>query len=230
MLITYNIIDDQDDKLKKTAKLACNFWNRFVIPKSSIVIRLGTFTSSGYTIARAYKPFSDNETVFGRIEFNTKYLSQFTDYEIAGTIIHEVGHTLGFGWDKWMELFDASTGLFKSKYIKEIPELQYMFVETDYGPGTQYSHWDEERFDQELMTGIKDSYEYVLPVTIKVMKLLEHAIAEELTEKTDLEMLMKEIEEVLFTRQDEAKKLNLDFFEDTELWEEVYIRTGKINK
>lgn len=226
-LITYNILDDQNDKLKTTAKLACNFWNRFVVPKSSIVIRLGIFTSNGFTIARAYRPFSDNGTVFGRIEFNTKYLNQFTDYDIAGTIIHEVGHTLGFGWDRWTELFDGSSGLFKSEYIQEIHELQHMFVETDYGPGTRFSHWDEERFDRELMTGFKDSFEYVLPVTIKVMRLLGHGVAEELTEKTDLETLMKEIEGVLFTRIDDVEKLNLDYFEDTEIWEEVYTKANR---
>ena len=192
-LITYNIVEDSDDKLRKTAKIACNFWNRFIVPNTSIVIRLGIFTSNGYTIARAYKPYTSDGVVYGRIEFNTTYLNQFTDYDIAGTIIHEIGHTLGFGWDKWMELFDANSGIFKSKFIKNINELQHMLVETDFGPGTRFSHWDEERFDKELMTGFKDNYEYVLPVTIKVMTLLGHEIAEDISEKSDLEALMKEI-------------------------------------
>lgn len=229
-LITYKIVDDRDDKLKKTARLACNFWNRFIVPNSSIVIRLGTFTSNGYTIAQAYKPYTNNDTVYGRIEFNTKYLAEFTNYEIAGTIIHEIGHTAGFGWDKWTQLFDRDTGIFKSEYIKRIPELQHMFVETDFGPGTQYSHWDEERFDEELMTGFKDSYEYVLPVTIKVMSLLGNTISRELSEKSDLETLLKEIEDIVFTRKEEAHKLNLDYFEETEIWEEVYTRAVKGKK
>lgn len=132
-LITYYISSDVNGKLKTTAKLACNFWNRFILPKSNIVIRLGTFYHPGRTIAVSYQPYKNDSTVYGRIEFNTKYLTEFTNYEIAGTIIHEIGHTLGFGWDKWMNLFYKNTGMFKSTYIQKIPELQYMFVETDYG-------------------------------------------------------------------------------------------------
>ncbi len=229
-LITYNIVDDRDDKLKKTARLACNFWNRFIVPSSPIVIRLGIFTSSGFTIARAYRPYTNNGTVYGRIEFNTKYLDQFTDYEIAGTVVHEIGHTAGIGWDKWMQLFYKDTGLFKDEYIKSIPELQHMSAETDYGPGTQYSHWDEERFDKELMTGIQDSFEYVLPVTIKVMNLLGNTVSEELSEKSDLETLLKEVEDIVFTRKEEAQKLNLEYLVETEIWEEVYTRGVKDNK
>ena len=40
-LITYKITSDLGDKLKLGARAACNFWNRFVQPKHSIVIRLG---------------------------------------------------------------------------------------------------------------------------------------------------------------------------------------------
>ena len=99
-LITYKIVSDNEGKLKGAAKLSCDFWNKFVVAKSSIVIRLGIFTSFGNTIARAYKPYSRNGTVYGRVEFNTKYLSTFSESETVGTIIHEIGHTLGFGWDK----------------------------------------------------------------------------------------------------------------------------------
>ena len=221
-MITYQILNDENGKLKASAKLACNFWNRFVIPQHNIVIRLGTFYSPGSVIARAYKPYKEYNAVYGKIEFNTKYLGTFTNYGIAGTIIHEIGHTLGFGWDQWMNLFHQNTGAFKPESIKKIPELQYMFVETDYGPGTIYSHWDEERFDQELMTGFKDTYEYVLPVTIKVMALLGHVIAEELTQKTALETLIREIEDVLFTMTETVQEINFQYDKDTEISEEIY--------
>ena len=99
--ITYKIISDIDGKLKKGARTSCNFWNRFVEPKENIVIRLGTFRSWGGTIARAYKPYRKDGVKYGLVEFNTKFLGQFSMEEIAGTIIHEIGHTLGFGWEEW---------------------------------------------------------------------------------------------------------------------------------
>lgn len=219
-LITYKIVSDLDGKLKKAARIACNFWNRFVIPNGSIVIRLGVFTSNTTTIARAYKPYEENGVTYGVVEFNTKYLSSFSGNEIAGTIIHEIGHTLGFGWDKWMDLFD-SKGMFTDAATRALESLENMRVETDYGPGTQYAHWDEQKHDEELMTGFKDNTEHVLPVTISVMALLGHTIVEELPQKTNLNTLMDALAQVVFSRQPEAKALNLDHFEKTDLWENI---------
>ena len=43
-------------------------------------------------------------------------------------------------------------------------------AERDGGAGTALAHWDEERFDRELMTGYKDrGGEYVLPITVAIM-------------------------------------------------------------
>ena len=221
-LITYKIFSDEEDKLKSAVKVACSFWNRFIIPKNSIVIGMGTFTSKGFVIARAYKPYFYDDTTFGAVEFNTKYLNEFSGFDIAGTIIHEIAHTLGIGWVKWEDLFNRPDGSFTKESIQEISELQYMWVETDYGSGTQYSHWDEERFDKELMTGLKNGSEYVLPVTIKVMRLLGHKVIECLVEKTDLSILLGKASYVTFSKQKEAQKLNLSYFKETELMEEFY--------
>jgi len=219
-LITYKITSDLEGKLKQAARVACNFWNRFIIPSNSIVIRLGVFTSNTSVIARAYKPYTKDNVVYGVVEFNTKYLSTFSRNEISGTIIHEIGHTLGIGWDKWMELFDAN-GEFTDEAIGKISKLSDMHVETDHGPGTRYSHWDEERHDKDLMTGFKDFKEHVLPVTIKIMALLGHQVVEELAQKTDLDTLLNSLSLVVFSRQAEAKSINLDHFEKTDLWENV---------
>jgi hypothetical protein len=219
-LITYKIVSDINGKLKRSARVACNFWNRFIIPNSSIVVRLDIFTSDSSTIARAYKPYEKDGVVYGIVEFNTKYLSIFSENEIAGTIIHEIGHTLGFGWDNWMNLFDAK-GVFTRAATDALADLRDMRVETDFGPGTKYSHWDEQRHDEELMTGFKDNTEHVLPVTIRIMRLLGHRVVEELPHKTDLRTLLDTLAQIAFSRQAEAKAINLDHFEQTDLWENV---------
>jgi hypothetical protein len=56
-LITYKIVTDLDGKLKQAARISCSFWNRFVLPSYSVVIRLGAFTSNSNTIARACRPY-----------------------------------------------------------------------------------------------------------------------------------------------------------------------------
>ena len=220
-LITYKIVSDIDGKLKSGARTACNFWNRYVAPRYSIVIRLGLFTANSNTIARAYKPSMRAGVTYGVVEFNTKYLNRFKANEIAGTVVHEIGHTLGFGWDDWMDLFDLNTGMFYPESIERLGALENMVVETDYGPGTELSHWDEERFDRELMTGIQDSGEYVLPVTIDVMALFGHRVVEKLTERKNLAQLLDEVSQLQFTRREEAKSLDLDFYEETEILEEI---------
>ena len=91
-LITYKILADVDGRLKAAARTACNFWNRFVMPSTSIVIRLGTFTSFGTTIARAYQPYSKAGVVYGVIEFNTKFLAEFSDSQVARGASEVYGH------------------------------------------------------------------------------------------------------------------------------------------
>ena len=183
-------------------------------------LRLGVFTSDSSTIARAYKPYERDGVVYGIVEFNTKDLSTFSGNEISGTIIHEIGHTLGFGWDKWIDLFD-SKGVFTEDATNALGDLNDMRVETDFGSGTKYSHWDEQRHDEELMTGFKNITEHVLPVTIRIMTLLGHRVVEELPRKTDLGTLLDALAQVVFSRQAEAKAINLDHFEQTDLWENI---------
>ena len=220
-LITYKIVDDMDGRLKDAARTACNFWNRFVEPAFSIVIRLGTFTQMGNTIARAYKPYESDGVRYGRVEFNTKYLVNFSAIETAGTIVHEIGHTLGIGWEEWSALFDPTNGRFTENAINRLNMLGDMEVELQGGSGTALSHWDEETFDRELMTGYKDAGEHVLPVTIAVMEVLGHKTIERLERKTSLDVLLNEVSNMVFLRQDEARQLNIDHFEETDLFETI---------
>lgn len=220
-LITYKITSDLGDRLRTGARTACNFWNRFVQPQYSIVIRLGTFTQSSFTIARAYKPYERDGVRYGRVEFNTKYLGRFTENEIAGTIVHEIGHSLGIGWDAWDKLFDRNTGRFKPQAVARLAELESMEVELEGGSGTALSHWDEDRFDKELMTGYQDHGEHVLPVTIDLMKLLGHTVNERLETRTQLGELLQDAASVVFSRQSDARRLDLEYFEDTEVFETI---------
>ena len=71
------------------------------------------------------------------------------------------------------------------------------------------------------MTGYKDNGEHVLPVTIDVMKIFGHSISKPLESKTDLIDLMQEAESVVFSRQDEVRSLDLEHFEETDLFETI---------
>jgi hypothetical protein len=215
-LITYKIVNDEGGKVKKAARTACNFWNQFIEPKKSIVIRLGVFDEDSDTIAAAYEPHTGPKgVVYGRVEFNKKFLMKYSASKIAGTIVHEIGHTLGFGWEKWNKLFDEDTGSFLPKAVKAVPLLTPMLAELDGDDGTALSHWDEEKHDKELMTGYEDSAEHVLPVTIDVMPLLGHKLKKRLTKKTSLAKLLTQVAKVKFTKKTQAKQLDVDHFRVT---------------
>lgn len=132
-IVTYKIVADMGGKLQTAARTACNFWNRFVEPKSPIVIRLGTFTENSQTIACAYKPYKKLGVHYSRVEFNTKFLATFSDHEIAGTITHEIGHSLGIGWKDWEKLYDPDTGRFTQDAVAALPALKNMEVEREGG-------------------------------------------------------------------------------------------------
>src|SRR6056297_788994 len=113
----------------------------------------------------------------GYMEFNTTYLEQLeADGQLVETIVHELGHVLGFGtnweFEPYFDLlaYEPSSGVDCSSvttfdvppvYLGEFGRLAYELlggvgdvpVEEDGGPGTKCGHWDEETFGNELMTG-----------------------------------------------------------------------------
>ena len=82
---------------------------------------------------------------------------------LEDVILHEMDHVIGFGtiWDE----LDLLTGAGSSnpRFIGEGATTEYndifgvsesgVPVEADFGPGTALSHWDEDVFGNELMTG-----------------------------------------------------------------------------
>lgn len=221
-LITYKIVSDEGGRVKKAARTACNFWNSLIEPRKSVVVRLGVFREDSGTIAQAWEPHvGPKGLVYGRVEFNAKYLVKFSSQKVTGTIVHEIGHTLGIGWEKWMKLYDERTGEFLAKPVKALPALEAMRVELDGGDGTAYSHWDEETFGGELMTGYQNPAEHVLPVTVAVMTLLGHKVKRPLARRTSLAKLLRESAAVEFTRKLEAKALDLDHFKETKPMETI---------
>jgi hypothetical protein len=225
-LVTYKIVSDMDGRLKTAGRTACNFWNAFIKPSTDVVIRLGTFTdpdpNSG-TIAQAWTPYSRKGVLYGRVEFNTKYLRKFSANQIAGTVVHELGHTLGMGWNRWMKLFNESDGAFFPKAVKACPALGAMSVELDGGSGTELCHWDEDTFGAELMTGYKDGVEHVLPVTVEIMEMLGHSIKKKLPAKTGLTSLLRKCSQVVFSERMKvgARQIDRDHFVDTEPFETI---------
>ena len=124
---------------------------------------------------------------------------QFDADQIAGTIVHEIGHSLGIGWEEWHNLYEPETGLFTPDAVGRLGKLAQMEVQRDYGCGTAFSHWDELRFDKELMTGIQDVGEYVLPVTIDLMEVLGHTVNERLEARTPLGDLLQKAASIVFS-------------------------------
>jgi hypothetical protein len=97
---------------------------------------------------------------FDIVDVNAMGLSVFSE-----VVLHEMAHSLGFG-SIWDRLGLVTNGLFTgSNAVGEYHDmggtLSGIPVEQDGGAGTAGSHWDEETFGNELMTGyINDGENY----------------------------------------------------------------------
>jgi len=79
-------------------------------------------------------------------------------------VLHEMAHSLGFGsiWDRLGLVSNGSfTGTNANNEYHALGGTGFIPVEQDGGSGTAGSHWDEETFGNELMTGyINDGENY----------------------------------------------------------------------
>jgi hypothetical protein len=102
-------------------------------------------------------------TVYGLMFFDVADLGVLEQFEILDeVIVHEMGHVLGIGtlWDFGRDLLQGTAA--DPRFVGPAAIAGYVEVggrgisvpvEEDFGPGTRFSHWDEETFDEELMTG-----------------------------------------------------------------------------
>lgn len=220
-IITYRIVSDHDDRLRKAAKVACDFWNHFIQPESPLVLRMGASANTNGMIALSFAPYKDADgSVYSYVQFNTAYLRRYSRTDLATILIHEIAHALGFGRERWKNLFDWRNGRFLQQAVAQLPALKEMRVETHGGRHTRLMHWDERRHDNELMTGTKDRSEYVLPVTIDVMALLGHTVVHRLESRQRVSHLLEKFTNQAFTRGDDVASINLDHFVETDVLEE----------
>ena len=82
------------------------------------------------------------------------------EYQAAGLfddiVLHEMLHTLGFG-TIWQDLDLISGSGFNGALANAVyPGSALIPLETSGGSGTAYSHWSEDTFTTELMTGYID--------------------------------------------------------------------------
>jgi hypothetical protein len=102
-------------------------------------------------------------TVYGLMFFDTADLDLLEEFEVFDeVVVHEMGHVLGIGtlWNFGRNLLQGSAA--DPRFVGPAAIAGYIDVggkgisvpvEEDFGPGTRFSHWDEETFDEELMTG-----------------------------------------------------------------------------
>ena len=76
------------------------------------------FSNSAFSATKWVSGTSKNQRAFSFGEYST--------------IIHELGHTLGIGWEDWRKLFDDSTGKFKNAAVRKLAELEDMEVEREF--------------------------------------------------------------------------------------------------
>lgn len=131
----------------------------------------------------------DNLTFYGIMFFDTDDLAFLQQFEVLDeVVVHEMGHVLGIGtlWDFNRDLLQGTAAdprFVGPRAIEGFHEVggrgTSIPVEEDGGAGTRFSHWDEETFDTELMTGFIATGESPLSVmTVGSMADLGYGVSE----------------------------------------------------
>lgn len=130
-----------------------------------IEVALAPIDGPGSILGQAGPRFvrtADNLTLSGVMFFDVADLDFLESLDLfEEVIIHEMGHVLGIGtlWNFQRELRQTATGgpYFTGKKANIHWNAEggedFLPIEGDFGPGTQFSHWDEATLNNELMTG-----------------------------------------------------------------------------
>ena len=123
----------------------------------------GILGQAGPTAVRTSNSLPATATMkFDIADVDAMGLEAFTD-----VVLHEMAHSLGFG-SIWDRLGLVTNGLFTGEqaleeYLAMGGQGSGIPVEQDGGSGTAGSHWDEETFHNELMTGYINSGDNYFP-------------------------------------------------------------------
>ena len=112
---------------------------------------------------------------FDIVDVNDMGVTVFSD-----VVLHEMAHSLGFGsiWDRLGLVSNGSfTGTNANNEFHALGGTGLIPVEQDGGAGTAGSHWDEETFNNELMTGyINDGENYFTAMSAASFKDMGYQI------------------------------------------------------
>ena len=131
---------------------------------------LGTIAQAGFCFFRE----SNTLPVMGILTFDEVDLEGYTNEErITDVLQHEMGHVLGFSHGLWNYLGLAENveeGSTTPRFIGENAvavyqaaggDTEFVPLESGGGEGTQFSHWNETLFGNELMTGFANPNESI---------------------------------------------------------------------
>jgi hypothetical protein len=142
----------------------------------------GILGQAGPTAIRSGSSSDPYLPAAGIIQFDLADMGAFAD-QFGAIVLHEILHTVGFGsvWT-YLGLLDGAgtttptfigeqaTNAYEALYHDEyLAYSSWGFgvpVENEGGSGTAGSHWDEQVFDNELMTGYIDASNVLSDVTI----------------------------------------------------------------
>jgi hypothetical protein len=140
---------------------------------------------------------ANNLTIVGCMQFDSADVESLEDEKtFSQVILHEMSHVLGFGslWEESPSLLDepcfnsqgATPGFRGTSSVLEFDALGETGnppVENNGGNGTRCSHWDEDFFDNELMTGFLGG---TTSATVNPLSRLTVASLEDLGYEVDL--------------------------------------------
>ncbi|QDT31895.1 right-handed parallel beta-helix repeat-containing protein [Thalassoglobus polymorphus] len=117
----------------------------------------GILGQAGFT---AQRNDADMLPYLGLMEFSNSFLPTLPALELRDVIIHEMGHVLGFTDFLWAQkgLVDYPNALYTG--ANAVAEHNALFnlndtgvpLQTGIGPGSDYAHWDDALYGDELMT------------------------------------------------------------------------------